>query len=185
MVSKLKQLISEGKHSNVSKSVLYNAKHWNTIKFHRKLTFPSFVTFSGHIRSFSGSNSIRMKSFSIYTHDSVHLESTQLLIWYESYRWFCTWAALSTHESWVKVDGSKYSKIIPPKFRWPTVIDCPLSTVVYCSWPFTFIKWLWNLAQVSTSTFIPSERPLLACPGQPVPLLAICLSDIRFWILNW
>ena len=64
MVSKLKQLISEGKHSNVSKSVLYNAKHWNTIKFHRKLTFPSFVTFSGHIRSFSGSNSIRMKSFS-------------------------------------------------------------------------------------------------------------------------
>ena len=67
MVSKLKQLISEGKHSNVSKSVLYNAKHWNTIKFHRKLTFPSFVTFSGHIRSFSGSNSVRMKLTTEYT----------------------------------------------------------------------------------------------------------------------
>ena len=64
----LETLISEGKHSNVSKSVLYNAKHWNTIKFHRKLTFPSFVTFSGHIRSFSGSNSVRMKSFPICTH---------------------------------------------------------------------------------------------------------------------
>ena len=71
----LETLISEGKHSNVSKSVLYNAKHWNTIKFHRKLTFPSFVTFSGHIRSFSGSNSVRMKSFPICT----HVRNTQYL----------------------------------------------------------------------------------------------------------
>ena len=79
MVSKLKQLISEGKHSNVSKSVLYNAKHWNTIKFHRKLTFPSFVTFSGHIRSFSGSNSVRMKSLSKPSRDSNQFQGTELI----------------------------------------------------------------------------------------------------------
>lgn len=59
---------SEGKHSNVSKSVLYNAKHSNTIKFHRKLTFPSFVTFSGHNGSFSGYNvGFRMKSISYFS----------------------------------------------------------------------------------------------------------------------
>ena len=77
MVSKLKQLIAEGKHSNVSKSVLYNAKHWNTIKFHRKLTFPSFVTFSGHIRSFSGSNLVRMKL-------TISTEHTVIKLWFWS-----------------------------------------------------------------------------------------------------